>query len=82
VLEAVLFDRGDTLMRRSRLERDRPAATPHRDLADLGVAALLDASVFSSEVGRCEPHAAIFECALERAGADSGRPDGSPASAF
>jgi putative hydrolase of the HAD superfamily len=35
-----------------------------RDLADLGVAGLLDVAVFSSEVGKRKPHPAIFERAL------------------
>lgn len=44
----------------------------HRDLADLGVAERLDGAVFSSEVGWRKPHPAIFERALELAGAEPG----------
>ncbi|HET8528831.1 MAG TPA: HAD family hydrolase [Gaiellaceae bacterium] len=40
----------------------------HRDLADLGVAERLDVAVFSSEVGRRKPDAAIFERALDALG--------------
>ena len=35
-----------------------------RDIADMGVADLLDVAVFSSEVGKRKPHPAIFEEAL------------------
>jgi HAD superfamily hydrolase (TIGR01549 family) len=45
-----------------------PPALLHRDLADFGVAERLDAAVFSSEVGRRKPDAAIFERALELVG--------------
>jgi putative hydrolase of the HAD superfamily len=38
----------------------------HRDLAELGVAERLDVAVFSSEVGRRKPDAAIFRAALDR----------------
>ena len=37
----------------------------HRDLAEFGVAQRLDVAVFSSEVGRRKPDAAIFERALD-----------------
>jgi putative hydrolase of the HAD superfamily len=40
----------------------------HRDLAQLGVAQLLDVAVFSSEVGRRKPDPAIFERALAALG--------------
>jgi putative hydrolase of the HAD superfamily len=40
-----------------------------RDLADFGVADLLDVAVFSSEVGKRKPHPAIFERALAELGA-------------
>ena len=42
-----------------------PPRLLQRDLEDAGVAQLLDAIVFSSEVGKRKPHAAIFERALE-----------------
>jgi putative hydrolase of the HAD superfamily len=42
----------------------------HRDLADLGVAHLLDAAVFSSEIGRRKPDPAIFNYVLERLGVE------------
>ncbi|HET7571317.1 MAG TPA: HAD family hydrolase [Gaiellaceae bacterium] len=45
-----------------------PPALLHRDLGDFGVAERLDAAVFSSEVGRRKPDAAIFERALELLG--------------
>ena len=45
-----------------------PPALLHRDLAELGVAERLDAAVFSCEVGRRKPDAAIFERALELVG--------------
>ena len=41
-----------------------PPRLLHRDLEDAGVAQLLDAIVFSSEVGKRKPDAAIFERAL------------------
>jgi putative hydrolase of the HAD superfamily len=40
----------------------------HRDLADMGLAELLDVAVFSSEVGKRKPHRAIFERALGELG--------------
>jgi putative hydrolase of the HAD superfamily len=40
----------------------------HRDLEQAGVSQLLDAAVFSSEVGWRKPHAAPFERALELLG--------------
>jgi putative hydrolase of the HAD superfamily len=40
-----------------------------QDLDRLGIAALMDASVFSSEVGYRKPDARIFQAALERIGA-------------
>ena len=43
-----------------------PPELLHRDLADLGVAPLLDVAVFSSEIGRRKPDPAIFRHALER----------------
>ncbi|MGZ4390449.1 MAG: HAD family hydrolase, partial [Gaiellaceae bacterium] len=45
----------------------------HRDLGDFGVAARLDAAVFSSEIGRRKPHPAIFQRALELLDADPER---------
>jgi HAD superfamily hydrolase (TIGR01509 family) len=42
----------------------------HRDLEQLGVAARLDVAVFSSEVGRRKPDAAIFEHALRELGVE------------
>jgi HAD superfamily hydrolase (TIGR01509 family) len=45
-----------------------PPALLHRDLEALGVAQRLDAAVFSSEVGRRKPDAAIFQQALEELG--------------
>ena len=41
-----------------------PAWLLHRDLEQMGLAARLDFSVFSSEVGTRKPHPAIFERAL------------------
>ena len=38
----------------------------HQDLADMGLAERLDAAVFSSEVGKRKPHAAVFEATLSR----------------
>jgi putative hydrolase of the HAD superfamily len=45
-----------------------PPPLLHRDLERMGVAERLDAAVFSSEVGKRKPHAAIFERALEAVG--------------
>jgi putative hydrolase of the HAD superfamily len=39
-----------------------------RDLADMNIAALLDAVVFSSEIGKRKPHPAIFEHVLSELG--------------
>jgi HAD superfamily hydrolase (TIGR01509 family) len=44
----------------------------HRDLADFGVAPLLDVAVFSSEIGRRKPDPAIFRHALERIAVEPG----------
>jgi putative hydrolase of the HAD superfamily len=41
----------------------------HRDLERMQVAHRLDVAVFSSEVGKCKPHPAIFERALDAVGA-------------
>jgi putative hydrolase of the HAD superfamily len=49
-----------------------PAWLLHRDLADTGVAKRIDFAVFSSEVGKRKPHAAIFERALEALGVEAG----------
>jgi putative hydrolase of the HAD superfamily len=49
-----------------------PAWLLHRDLADTGVAERIDFAVFSSEVGKRKPHAAIFERALEALGVEAG----------
>jgi HAD superfamily hydrolase (TIGR01509 family) len=43
-----------------------PPELLHRDLADLGVADLLDVAVFSSQIGRRKPDPAIFRYALEQ----------------
>jgi putative hydrolase of the HAD superfamily len=48
-----------------------PPRLLQRDLEDAGVAQLLDAIVFSSEVGKRKPHAAIFERALEELDVDA-----------
>ena len=45
----------------------------HRDLAQLGVSERLDVAVFSSEVGRRKPDAAIFRRALDALEVDPGR---------
>jgi putative hydrolase of the HAD superfamily len=45
-----------------------PPPLLHRDLERMGVAERLDTAVFSSEVGKRKPHAAIFERALEAVG--------------
>lgn len=45
-----------------------PAPLLHRDLEQCGVAERLDFAVFSSEVGRRKPDAAIFERALDALG--------------
>ena len=50
-----------------------PPALLHRDLEQMGLGARLDAAVFSSEIGKRKPHAAIFETALERLGVDPKR---------
>ena len=50
-----------------------PPGLLHRDLAQFGVAGLLDVAVFSSEVGWRKPHAAIFERALQRLGVEASR---------
>ncbi len=42
-----------------------PPALLHRDLADAGIAERIDYAVFSSEVGRRKPDAAIFQHALD-----------------
>jgi len=49
-----------------------PPALLHRDLEQLGVAERLDVAVFSSEVGRRKPDAAIFEHALAALGIAAG----------
>ena len=43
----------------------------HRQLAAVGVAPLLDAAVFSSEVGRRKPAPALYEAALDRLGVEA-----------
>jgi putative hydrolase of the HAD superfamily len=45
----------------------------HRDLAQMGLEERLDFSVFSSEVGKRKPHAAIFERALVALGVEPER---------
>ena len=47
-----------------------PPELLHGDLEQLGVAQRLDVAVFSSEVGRRKPDAAIFERALGRIGVE------------
>ena len=47
-----------------------PPPLLHRDLERMGVAERLDAAVFSSEVGKRKPHAAIFERALAAVGVE------------
>lgn len=47
-----------------------PPELLHRDLEQMDVAKRLDVAVFSSEVGRRKPHAAIFQRALDALGAD------------
>jgi putative hydrolase of the HAD superfamily len=42
----------------------------HRDLERLGIAERVDVAVFSSEVGRRKPDAAIFRAALDRLGVE------------
>lgn len=42
----------------------------HQDLADMGLAARLDAAVFSSEVGLRKPHPAVFEATLAKLGVE------------
>lgn len=44
----------------------------HEDLARMGLAERLDAAVFSSEIGKRKPHAAIFEAALAQVGVAPG----------
>jgi putative hydrolase of the HAD superfamily len=48
-----------------------PAWLLHRDLEQMGLAERLDFSVFSSEVGRRKPDAAIFERALDALAVDA-----------
>ena len=50
-----------------------PPALLHRDLERMGLAARLDAAVFSSETGVRKPHPLIFETVLERLGVDPAR---------
>jgi HAD superfamily hydrolase (TIGR01549 family) len=45
-----------------------PPALLHRDLADAGISERVDFAVFSSEVGRRKPDAAIFRRALDALG--------------
>jgi putative hydrolase of the HAD superfamily len=49
-----------------------PAWLLHRDLERAGIAERVDFAVFSSEVGKRKPHAAIFERALEELGVAAG----------
>ena len=50
-----------------------PPPLLHRDLERMGVAARLDAAVFSSELGKRKPHPAIFERALAELEVDAER---------
>jgi putative hydrolase of the HAD superfamily len=50
-----------------------PPALLHRDLADAGIAERVDYAVFSSEVGRRKPDAAIFARALDALGVPAER---------
>jgi putative hydrolase of the HAD superfamily len=45
----------------------------HRDLERMGLGERLDVAVFSSEVGKRKPHAAIFRAALQQLGVDPAR---------
>jgi len=50
-----------------------PPPLLHRDLERMGVAERLDVAVFSSEIGKRKPHAAIFERALDAVGVEPER---------
>jgi putative hydrolase of the HAD superfamily len=50
-----------------------PPGLLHRDLEELGVSERLDVAVFSSEVGRRKPDAAIFRRALDALGTEPER---------